>query len=398
MIIIKFLIENFIIQIVRYFNFIKLKLNFNCAKFVCLPPALKRSRGDLALFWSVYSIFGTKDVRYIATGNQLPVFFPDANLQINFKYYKCFTTTMAFSEKLDFLWSLRKANELFLIGCDLLDGKYSVDRSLANLNICKIAAKTGIPVRIVGFSINNALPEQLVNEYTSMGENVTFYPREQNSYNRLKKLNIKNLQQSSDIAFLLKPNFKISLPLPIEAFINERGPKILGLNLSTHWPSPLLNSEKHITQLTGAIKRLIQDGWSILLLPHHEPDDFGQLQKIKNNLPEDSYCEVNPIPDPFIVQAITSKCQHIFTGRLHLAIIAMTSGVPCTGFPYQDKFEGIFEAAGLKDNLIYSLPDSEEEVYQTLVLNITNGLAQKTILIKNIQQLSELARSSLDSI
>lgn len=84
---------------------------------------------------------------------------------------------------------------------------------------------------------------------------------------------------------------------------------------------------------------------------------------------------------------------------MHLAIAAMSQGVPAFGLAYKDKFEGLMQHFSLTDNLI---PREETLLPDSLFKFLTHAIDQhanaRTKVCSRLPEVNERALANLNSL
>ena len=108
----------------------------------------------------------------------------------------------------------------------------------------------------------------------------------------------------------------------------------------------------HIAPVAKLLDIQAKNGWDILLVPAHYPDDMDSLNEISGLMTE----------QPIIIDkcltarqflALTSRADRVFSMRLHGLICSFAAGTPLLGLSYDPKVDAFMEQAGLGE---YCLP------------------------------------------
>jgi len=95
-----------------------------------------------------------------------------------------------------------------------------------------------------------------------------------------------------------------------------------------------------------------RNGWDVLMVPAHFPEDMEAIDKIGNHMAERMYClGMNLSARQFM--ALTLYADRVFSMRLHGLICAMAVGTQMIGLSYDPKVDAFMEQAGLER---YCLP------------------------------------------
>src|SRR5690606_31433485 len=103
--------------------------------------------------------------------------------------------------------------------------------------------------------------------------------------------------------------------------------------------------------------------------------------------------------DAWDAKRVVSSVDLLITGRMHLAIAAMSQGVPAFGLAYKDKFEGLMQHFSLTDNLI---PREETLLPDSLFKFLTHAIDQhanaRTKVCSRLPEVNERALANLNSL
>jgi polysaccharide pyruvyl transferase WcaK-like protein len=325
---------------------------------VCAAPVPEQNRGDQALLDVAIEQVRKRGCTpiVVCTTSNLPVesFTQDAGLQIRSEFFHVFVTGRARRERLAFLSFASRFQDLLVIGADVLDGGYGAERSESTLHAIGMANRAGLRTRVLGFSVNAALPESVRQRVLSLGGRTRLFARDPATYRRVKSAGISGAEASADLAFLLEPADESAVDEETLRFVAAAGGRVFGLNLTSVVLGAYGMECERLAIVAEACRRLIvEDGWRILLIPHDqhsEPTGVEYLADFQKRFDAGSAPFtrlVAPLPHARVLKRIAGMCAHVFTCRLHLGIATLGMGRPMTGFPYQGKFEGQFELFGL---------------------------------------------------
>ncbi|MDS1029665.1 polysaccharide pyruvyl transferase CsaB [Bacillota bacterium LX-D] len=263
--------------------------------------------------------------------------------------------------------TLRQADLLISGGGSLLQDVTSPKSLIYYLGIVWLAKKLGLPVVYYAQGIgpiNTRLGQYLVPKVSNSVDLITV--RDQDSKNLLTSLKVTNPQ----IYVTADPVFSL-YHREIE---RDQGQKLLtrsGVDLEEK--TPLIGiSVRGWKKLTGYQKvlarlgdNLTQQGYKVVLLPFHFPDDVCVCREIARLMKE----------EPVIVKeqcgvvemlGVIGEMQLIVGMRLHALIMAAVMGVPAIGISYDPKIDSILKLieqpnAGRVETLDYELLNAEVE-------------------------------------
>lgn len=236
---------------------------------------------------------------------------------------------------------------LFVLGADILDGAYNLPDALKRVRLASLCAAQGMDARIIGFSLNDNPHPEMLAEFRRRN-NVRLYLRDPLSYERATRFIGGDVHLSADVAFLLEPKAG-EYSLAVEAFAwaeKTKGNSIYGLNI--HDLLGRFSPSGTFEYLISSIAQLIEThkDCSFVMVPHdYRPgvDDRVPLRRIYEQLKPADRERVLFLNAPIRAAEIKQLCNSldgVLTGRMHLAIAALGTGVPVMGIVYQGKFEG----------------------------------------------------------
>jgi polysaccharide pyruvyl transferase WcaK-like protein len=333
------------------------------SRFLIIPGDASEpagSLGDLAMFSALlqalrthcadatFTIVGTRDHRIDVPGiGEVPVIAA--------------WTGWAGSVAFDKL--IRQHHALFVMGADILDGKYSAAPVQRIVAYCNHSVRLGIPATTLGFSFNRSPRRPTVHALSRLHPKVTVNVRDQPSLDRFTQMTGIPATLCADVAFLMPP---ASEPEPeAEAWIAAMravGRSPVGVNLNAHALAPAL-AQIGTDAVTIRLARQLREAGdanqlALMLIPHDlkpQSGDVAMLKAIERQLRQNGFPHVRyfPIPRPDRIKRVVGQLDLVITGRMHLAIASLGSGIPVLSIIYQDKFEGLYRHVDL--SLVHTL-------------------------------------------
>lgn len=300
-----------------------------------------------------------------------------------------------------FLRFLSEQDMFYINGADVLDGKYSVEDSLARLRYASLARELGIRVVITGFSFNKTPPPSIVNYFKKMPEGILFFCRDVYSLERFVKLTGRHAKQVADLAFLLEPDEQSHYIELIKSWISTKrrdGKFIFGLTPNVLFKKNSIDQEAtHYANILIKLNKKYPS--SFLLIPHDyrgTPSDLdfirviGEASKDLDLLLVDKLCSAKEL------KAIAPLLDLSITGRMHFAIACLSSGVPVCGISYQDKFEGVFTMLEMSEFLIESRQIANTEIVVEKITKMINTIVfQRRRICEKLPDICLMARNNL---
>ena len=390
-----FLLSIYNLKIQRFFK--KGKQN----TFLILPgdynwyPDTNGSLGDDIMFLTICQELNRKypgcKIGYICLSNHISSSMEEIDY-FGFKvteerFYVKFTEL---TKSYAFLQTCNKYDNFIVIGADVLDGGYGIDGSLALLKLTFLANKLGLETFILGFSFVNRNYNVINSWLRKVSKNTPLFVRDPISFERLQSFISDNLILSADISYNIKPN-DYNTPKMTNDFvahllkIKENGDILLAINL-VGWN--INNIDSFLDNFVKEILQLEKTNLCIVLIPHDLREAYtGSDNKILAQLHSKlkKYTSLNVKSADFIKTGIEAKkivgvCDVLISGRMHLAIAALSQNIPVLSFVYQGKFEGLYQMYNLSSD--YLLDINEVGNLSKLLNEI---LEQRTILKSNIE-------------
>ncbi|KAA9159727.1 hypothetical protein F6B41_00235 [Microbacterium lushaniae] len=245
-----------------------------------------------------------------------------------------------------------RATSLSVVGADIMDGAYDWQSAVTRSDTARRAARTGLSTRVIGFSWNSRPHPKALRAVTRAGASgVRLLARDSRSEQRLRESHIQNVTSVTDIVFTSS-----ALTDDIDA---------LGRLGTTDKPVVLLNASGLVgrsTDQTAAYARLVENlvewGYDVGLLPHvirTGGDDLAACRAVFDSLPQniaESATLIERLLRPREVRTLAARAAFVVTGRMHLAVIALSQGVPSAVVSTQGKVDGLMEAFGIPDLVV----------------------------------------------
>jgi polysaccharide pyruvyl transferase WcaK-like protein len=142
------------------------------------------------------------------------------------------------------------------------------------------------------------------------------------------------------------------------------------------------------------------------LLPHDSrgtPSDFVLADALAARLRADGHPATVTLPRSISAAEVKGVVQHldaVFTGKMHLAIAALGSGVPVGAIVYKDrKFHGLFRHFGLERWLLTSESWSEPEQLSSFIAALVEQRSEIAASLQNrLPQVLSLARANFTGL
>ena len=336
-----------------------------------LAPGTLGSTGDRALLEATTTqlrLAGYTQLRYFSYGEKV---FPGEILKgveiLSLKNRLLSGNVLSLAywrDTLKFLVRLQTAGLFVFLGADVIDGNYSVGRSMARLRLVSQASRLGRESCVISCSFNNNPPEEIKRFIARKCRKVLFSVRDPLSLERLRAFHQGASKLTADCAFLIEAQATTRAISVAEGIRRLPGTFVVGMNVS----APALEWDNG--DLDRRLEALVREWLDFLtrapstvvaLIPHDvrggDRSDRALLCRFKTGLmqagvEETRLIEIEDGLEPSEIKSIVGGLDACFSCRMHLAIACLGSCTPVLCLSYNDKFEGLFEHFSLEDSII----------------------------------------------
>ncbi len=266
-----------------------------------------------------------------------------------------------------------------------------------------LAASIGIPTSFISFSFSASPAERVIEKLKGCHKSITFHSRDPKSKDRFEKFTDRTCYQVADLAFSMRPNKSSEKYIEIRDWIKEQKENsslIIGLNINQ---LPLdLEKDQILSNYLSALNKILlaKPNLRFVFIPHdfrEKQSDDSILSQLLSKL--DYKDKVIMLRGPFtsdVAKAAAGELDLLMTGRMHLAIAALSQGVPSYCFTYKNKFEGLMQLLGLNNNLFSSEQQRDPEcILETLNKAIENHSSQHSQLAERLSSVKEMSAENL---
>ena len=323
-----------------------------------IPPTTSGSLGDEAMLVAAYS-------QLVSEGKNCIIVSGDIEGNARLKLYGLNPDEVGVNGLYDSFLGINKfqnvllkyqPESVYLIGADVMDGFYSIMRSINRLTILKLAAEFCKDTRLLGFSFNAEPEKKVLNFFKKCSGKFKIQPRDPVSSERLTAHGIEN-KCVADLAFMLKPDNSLRKQLPDGEYI------CINLN-AIH-----LNKwgDEFFDLTVGMVEHLFNNTpFSIVFISHDfrkfdgvSDYDFSKLVAKKLNIDNSQRVSyVDEFSTAAQLKGLVKGAQFTLTGRMHFAIAALGNAVPTLMVGYQGKQEGLAKHFDLDLNKTVITPTS----------------------------------------
>ena len=373
----------------------------NVNRAIIIPPAIPGSMGDAAMVSATSAYLkknGHNHVDLMCGKDWELDVTPDRRLAAEGFFYRD-----APLQRMMLIRGLAEYSDLYFLGADVIDGAYNPKSVCARLSMLGEAARLGKKATLLGSSYNNKPELTTVRALRDLPLEVTICARDPISRARLENTLDRPVRQVADVAFLLPSRPESDESTKAIAWIENRrkaGDQIIGLNAN------YLHAEKDERVPGGLVKLLavlMKSEISVVLVPHDirsQRPDGKLLADAVAALPAaygERFYTLPPI-SPGTIKAVMAKVDMLATGRMHAAILAMSSGTPAFSFAYQEKFEGLYTFLGVQDQGLLSSPtelaEKPEHVAAALLSRLRDQDQIRALIHHNLPSVLELSKEN----
>jgi len=243
-----------------------------------------------------------------------------------------------------------------VLGTDVMDGYYGGRDSQQRIAVTEMAARAGVPTRIISFSFNSRPNPECVQLLKQLPGPVSMFGRDPLSRQRLADFLKRPVELVADVAFMLEPSPETDKVQSVYRWVEaerQAGRAVIGVNANHILLEQVqgLTPERLVNAYAAALHEITQRYLTVsfLLVPHDirgRVSDVMLAEAIYAAVPEDvrAHCKIIPTPcKPAEIKAMVAGLEFVLSGKMHLAIAALGQGVPVACIAYQDKFEGLFQ-------------------------------------------------------
>ena len=255
---------------------------------------------------------------------------------------------------------------VLVLGADVMDGYYNPATALRLLAIADLHARRGAQSTILGFSFNKHPAPEVVRAFRMASPALRINVRDPVSLARFGAAVGDRARLVADMAFQMPPDTNSHRLAPMRLWLAEQraaGRTVLGVNAH-----PMLFLGQAETKVHALVASLVHAMGALLdtrdvalvFLSHDDRAEHGDdvcLRPLHIALESKHgpklFYPADQLSAPEL-KAAASMMDGVVTGRMHLSIAALGSGVAVAGLTYQDKFEGLFEHFGLSREWLLS--------------------------------------------
>lgn len=304
---------------------------------------------------------------------------------------------------------IREHHALFVMGADILDGKYGAALVARAVGYCNHSARLGIPAATLGFSFNRHPRYPTVHALSRLDPAVQVNVRDAPSLKRFLDIVGIPARLCADSAFLMAP--AVESEPEAEKWIDDMrqaGRTPVGVNLNAHALAPAIEKVGMAPLVEHLARQLQRAGeqhdLAYMLIPHDlktQSGDIAILQTLEQTLRDQGFGHVRytRMTRPDVIKRVVGHLDLVVTGRMHLAIAALGSGTPVLCVTYQDKFEGLYQHFGLSlDHTVSPLQCLGEEFFARLEFACEQIPVNREKIRAKLPDVAAMALRNLDAV
>ena len=297
-----------------------------------------------------------------------------------------------------------------VLGADVMDGYYAPLMSVSLLAAADLMSRHHVKTSLLGFSFNNQPHVSMIRGFRIASKELVIHVRDPLSLARFEAFTGRKAVQVADAAFLMQGMSDFEEFESVRTWTNQRrltGEAVLGVNLHPmlipHATDDVI--AEHCQIIATVMKKLLADhSVSLLLLPHDYRDRVGDrysLDPLAELLIEHYPSRVRYVRTEYSarqLKAIVGLADGLLSARMHLAIAALSKGVPVCAFIYQDKFHGLFRLFDFPEQYLFSPPtySAEQQLYKAIVEFVGELPVLRERVSGKLAEVQRLAQSNLE--
>lgn len=252
---------------------------------------------------------------------------------------------------------IARHSSMGVIGADIMDGGYDRREATTRYAFLAAANRLGLDTRVYGFSWNGRPDEPVVDAVRATQPETRLCVRDPHSLRRIEPLG-----GAAGWRTVLVTDTVFSLPLPVDrpsvvdahAAPSERPLAIVNVSGLIMGRSNLLDD--HV----AVVRELLGLGCDVLLVPHvirPGDDDAEACRNVGAQFADEPRVRlIGERLTPTAIAQLTRQASVVFTGRMHLAILALSQEVPAVVLTTQGKVSGLLELLALDELILEPRP------------------------------------------
>jgi len=281
-----------------------------------------------------------------------------------------------------------KSASVSIVGADIIDGGYHARSAAGTWALAAASAQAGIDTRVLGFSWkpNVAAPVQF-NALRAAEAGVKLLVRDPDSFDRIT---------ADGISAELVADTVFTLPRPEES--TGLRPRRVLFNVSGLIRSRLDLIPDYVRVITS----LQESGYEIHILPHVDnptSSDIIASKELLERLPStDAVTAHATLVAPMAVKQLADTASFVVTGRMHLAVLALSMSTPAIVLATQGKVSGLMQMFDMPEMCIEPKTGCAEEILDRVRQIEAGGDALRGRIESRLSQVTSLAHRNFRGI
>ncbi|WP_439901919.1 polysaccharide pyruvyl transferase family protein [Microbacterium azadirachtae] len=253
---------------------------------------------------------------------------------------------------------LRAARTFAVIGADIMDGGYDRMEAVTRAEMLRLAHRLGAGAQVLGFSWGAQPDRVAAAALARAAREARLFVRDPISAERLAASGVSVIE-SADLVFTAEGEQE---PADVAAWLARAPDPVVVINLS----GLIERSTDLVPEFAELIDRVTAEGRRLVLLPHcvrDGDDDLAVCRRAAVHAARpDRVLLVERMLRPAEVRWVVKRASAVVTGRMHLAILALTQGTPVVVLRTRGKVEGLARMFGLEPYTLDPVPGVGGEV------------------------------------
>jgi colanic acid/amylovoran biosynthesis protein WcaK/AmsJ len=341
---------SWVFPFLRFYPFLWLQTRFDrvdtndaAVRVIIIPPPGNGNIGDQALLESVVRGISAPTVVFIESEMAYDRrFVSDVDFECEFVVCPglVYGGPKSFSSYRLFRQYVSVSSGLYLIGADIMDGKYNLHASIRRSELASLVARSGGSSRVVGFSFNVGVSPIVIKslQYAEK-QGVKLLFRDSLSYERGRACGLEG-GLTSDVVFSDSTINEFEVGGDLLKFCLKDKPFVV-VNVS----GLLFEKARDISIYKDLIILLKSRGARVCLLPHvFSPysNDLDACNYVSTLLDNEDILIANKL-HPGQVRWLVGRAFATISSRMHLAVFSLSMGTPVVCVESQGKVRGLFQ-------------------------------------------------------
>lgn len=239
-----------------------------------------------------------------------------------------------------------------VVGADTISGDYLHGFLAYRVAALREAARGGKKAQLVNFSMRVRPTPTALKLLRSLPDAVELWARDSRSQDRAATLLNREVLLSPDIGALVDPEPTMHTTIFLDRLrLGPKGRSFVVLAPNAYFETSGLFTRQELHRFWSTLAISLSEDFNVVFLPHDlrsRPGDVALARQIVEMIRQTSSVSVSVFVPGSASEAkfLIGNSVGIVSARLHAAIGSLSSGVPCLGLEYLDKFSGQFEWFG----------------------------------------------------